>query len=137
MMRHRILSRLSTRSYSQSHDAPPPPRSRHAQWYAEMVPGMIPVAILGSAVYLGLRLLQSDLAHEKDLEDAQAHIHELEHKVDALQAARRTIASTGSASPPEHGTTVDRADDGMQSRGDDAPGRPNSRGWTAWFSSSR
>jgi hypothetical protein len=28
------------------------PKSPHAQWYADIVPAMIPIALLGSAVYL-------------------------------------------------------------------------------------
>jgi|ERR1700722_14262290 len=36
-------------SYSTSSSGP---RSRHAQWYADILPAMIPIAILGSAVYL-------------------------------------------------------------------------------------
>ncbi|KAG2152053.1 hypothetical protein BD769DRAFT_1402897 [Suillus cothurnatus] len=28
------------------------PRSAHSEWYASMLPGMVPVALLGSAVYL-------------------------------------------------------------------------------------
>lgn len=27
-------------------------RSAHGQWYADMLPGMVPVALLGSAVYM-------------------------------------------------------------------------------------
>ncbi|KIJ70290.1 hypothetical protein HYDPIDRAFT_104984 [Hydnomerulius pinastri MD-312] len=57
------MSRLSTlhrqipiRTRAQHHRAystsPSSARSGHANWYASMLPGMIPVAILGSAVYM-------------------------------------------------------------------------------------
>ena len=88
------------RTYSQQ----PPHKSAHAQWYSDVVPAMIPVALLGSAVYLvcgsisihtssdhtictqGLSLAQGGLAHEKYLEEARAHVKELEAEVAALRA---------------------------------------------------
>ena len=65
---------------------------------------MLPVALLGSAVYLGLHLFQSHLAHEKYLDEANARVQELERQVDALLAERAqaypsaSSASTASAS---------------------------------------
>ena len=29
-----------------------PPKSGHAQWYSDVVPAMVPIFLLGSAVYL-------------------------------------------------------------------------------------
>jgi hypothetical protein len=50
------LPSYNRRCYSnqQHHSESPQPkrRSAYGQWYAEVVPGMIPVALLGSAVYL-------------------------------------------------------------------------------------
>jgi len=45
---------------------------------------MIPVALLGSAVYLGLKLLQMQLATEKALDEADAKIAVLELRVEEL-----------------------------------------------------
>ncbi|KAF9246961.1 hypothetical protein BU15DRAFT_57903 [Melanogaster broomeanus] len=54
-----------------------------------MLPGMIPVALLGSAVYIGLQLVRGSLAHEKALDEAKDRIHALEEEVDRLQKERR------------------------------------------------
>ncbi|KIK30512.1 hypothetical protein PISMIDRAFT_670547, partial [Pisolithus microcarpus 441] len=43
----RIIARSSTRGYSER-----APSSKHAEWYSSMLPGMIPIALLGSAVYM-------------------------------------------------------------------------------------
>ncbi|KDQ64800.1 hypothetical protein JAAARDRAFT_52731 [Jaapia argillacea MUCL 33604] len=66
-------------------------KSAHALWYEDVVPGMIPIAILGSAVYMGLQLLQTNLSHEKYLEEARARVKALEAEVDALQKEREQI----------------------------------------------
>jgi hypothetical protein len=69
---------------------------------------MIPVALLGSAVYMvrmriliivivfqlcgnlqGLQLLQTHLSHEKYLDEARARVEELERDIDALVRERR------------------------------------------------
>lgn len=42
------------------YSSPPPPRSQasgHAHFYSDLLPGMLPVALLGSAVYLVRTLL--------------------------------------------------------------------------------
>ncbi|KAG2369978.1 hypothetical protein BDR07DRAFT_1347045 [Suillus spraguei] len=78
-----------TRGYSSTTE----PRSAHSEWYASMLPGMIPVALLGSAVYLGLQLLQSQLDHEKFLDEAQNKVRQLEEEVDRLQEERALQAS--------------------------------------------
>lgn len=49
---------------------------------------MIPVALLGSAVYLGMRLLQASLSHEKYLEQAEARVKELEVEIETLMHAQ-------------------------------------------------
>ncbi|KAI0676888.1 hypothetical protein C8Q78DRAFT_987421 [Trametes maxima] len=69
--------------------------SRHAQFYTEFAVGMIPVAILGSAVYLGLRTWQQYLAHERFLEEAQAHVQRLE--AESQTPAREAVAGGGAS----------------------------------------
>ncbi|KAI0027065.1 hypothetical protein K488DRAFT_91384 [Vararia minispora EC-137] len=59
---------------------------------------MIPIALLGSAVYLGLELLRSSLANEKHLDDARAHAAALEAEIDALLEARAAKAGQPSGS---------------------------------------
>jgi len=54
---------------------------------------MVPVFLLGSAVYLGLSLAQGTLAHEKYLEEARAHVKELEAEVVTLRAQATSSAS--------------------------------------------
>ncbi|TFK56084.1 hypothetical protein OE88DRAFT_1652680 [Heliocybe sulcata] len=75
-----------TRSYSTKNASE---KSPHAQWYSDIVPGMIPVAILGSTIYMGLRLWREQLAHEKHMEEARARVKELEAEVEALWEERR------------------------------------------------
>jgi len=53
---------------------------------------MIPVALLGSAVYLGLQLLQTHLSHEKYLDETRARVRELEQEIDALVLERRNTS---------------------------------------------
>ncbi|KAH7887927.1 hypothetical protein F5I97DRAFT_1926334 [Phlebopus sp. FC_14] len=72
----------------------PRPRSAHGDWYASMLPAMIPIALLGSAIYMGLQLVQTRLAREKYLDEANARIRALEIQVNTLQHQR------SSPSPP-------------------------------------
>ncbi|KAI0269235.1 hypothetical protein BC834DRAFT_865393 [Gloeopeniophorella convolvens] len=83
--RHRHFS--STRRIFQA-DAGHP-SSRHAQFYSDLVPAMIPVALLGSAVYMGLQLLQTYLSHEKYLDEARARVDELEREINILMLEKR------------------------------------------------
>ncbi|KAI6105752.1 hypothetical protein F5141DRAFT_1006739 [Pisolithus sp. B1] len=80
-------TRSTTRGYSQR-----APSSKHAEWYSSMLPGMIPIALLGSAVYMALHLAQCTLAHEKFLDEADARIRKLEEEVDRLQRERSISA---------------------------------------------
>jgi len=75
---------------------------------------MIPVALLGSAVYMGLQLLQTHLSHEKYLDEARARIKELEQDIDALLLERGRT----STSPLPAITTKDTA---------------NTRSWSRWL----
>lgn len=119
-------------------------RSPHAQFYSDLVPGMIPIALLGSAVYMvrnlfiplsrtllrtirgqlhsmqALQLLQSRLSHEKHLDEARSRINELEAEIDALleQQQARTSGVLGTATPVS---------------ADPASGAPKPRGWFGQF----
>jgi hypothetical protein len=84
---HRVLRTCVPRQRAYSTPASKP-RSGHADFYASLLPAMIPVALLGSAVYMGLHLAQSRLAHEKFLDEAREHIRVLEEEVDSLQRQR-------------------------------------------------
>ncbi|KAI6047366.1 hypothetical protein EDC04DRAFT_2622995 [Pisolithus marmoratus] len=83
-----------TRGYSER-----APSSKHAEWYSSMLPGMIPIALLGSAVYMALHLAQCTLAHEKFLDQADARIRKLEEEVDRLQREHSDTSSPPSPSP--------------------------------------
>jgi len=76
-------ARRLQRSYSQQ--SPSASKSRHAQWYSDMVPGMLPIALIGSTVYMTLQLVRTNLSHEQYLEDARARVQELETKLEKLQ----------------------------------------------------
>lgn len=58
---------------------------------------MIPVALLGSAVYLGLRLIRENLAHEKYLDEARARVKELEAEVMELRTVKQNTAAPPSS----------------------------------------
>ncbi|KAJ3828556.1 hypothetical protein EV361DRAFT_803294 [Lentinula raphanica] len=64
------------------------PKSPHAQWYADVLPAMVPIFLLGSAVYLGLQLAQTRLSHEKYMIEARERVEVLEAQIDALQHSR-------------------------------------------------
>ncbi|KAI0723352.1 hypothetical protein C8Q76DRAFT_722556 [Earliella scabrosa] len=92
-----------------------PPRSRHAQFYTDYAAGMIPVALLGSAVYIGLRTWQQHLAHERFLDEAQVRVQELEAEVTAL---RQQVQSGGGEGA---------------SQNTNSPAEPKKRaGWWPW-----
>ncbi|TBU48476.1 hypothetical protein BD309DRAFT_853759 [Dichomitus squalens] len=106
------------------------PPSPHARFYTDYAAGMIPVALLGSAVYIvrptplppsfshcarGLRTWQQHLAHERFLEEAHAHVQQLEAEV----IAQRELLK----SPPH----------AAQSPVSDAPAEAKKRkGWLPW-----
>lgn len=73
----------------------------HAQFYSELVPGMIPIALLGSAVFLGLRLLQSNLSHERYLDEARERVRELEAEIGVLRQQKLVEAQGTEVSPPQ------------------------------------
>jgi len=55
---------------------------------------MVPIFLLGSAVYLGLQLTQTRLSHEKYMVEAQERVEILEAQVDALQRSREQDSGT-------------------------------------------
>ncbi|GLB33637.1 hypothetical protein LshimejAT787_0105210 [Lyophyllum shimeji] len=59
---------------------------------------MVPIFLLGSAVYLGLQFAQQKLSHEKYMEEALGRVQNLEAEVDALQEKR--ASQTQGATPP-------------------------------------
>ena len=80
--------------------------SKHLAFYREIIPAMIPIFILGSAVYVvsgmkgwglseihfqgfslkSLHLTRNYLSHEKYVQDAEAEIAYLRQQVEALQS---------------------------------------------------
>ncbi|KAL0949627.1 hypothetical protein HGRIS_009672 [Hohenbuehelia grisea] len=82
---------------------PPPPTkgktpSPHAQWYADIVPAMVPIALIGSAIYLALQLAQVTLSQEKFVDEAEVRIAALEAEIRALEEQRQ-LASTSASAP--------------------------------------
>jgi len=71
--------------------------SKHLIFYREIIPAMIPIFILGSAVYMSLQLTRNYLSHEKYVQEAEAEIASLKQQVEALQShASSQGASTSS-----------------------------------------
>ncbi|TEB35515.1 hypothetical protein FA13DRAFT_1788142 [Coprinellus micaceus] len=54
----------------------------------------MPVFLLGSAIYLGLRLTQMNLSHERYMEQAEARIKALEDDIATLETSRRAAEAT-------------------------------------------
>ncbi|KAI0080762.1 hypothetical protein K474DRAFT_1657603 [Panus rudis PR-1116 ss-1] len=92
-------SRRSTIRFASHDTARKSPPSPHAHFYSDLVPGMIPIALLGSAVYMGLRLLQSHWSHEKYLDEARSRIAALEAELELLRLQPQVVADTTSAQP--------------------------------------
>jgi len=80
------------------------PKSAHSQLYTNTLPAMVPVFLLGSAVYLGLQLTQLKLSHEKYMQEATNRVIALEAEIDALQEER-----TNENSASVHSLTNDTA----------------------------
>ncbi|KAJ3487173.1 hypothetical protein NLJ89_g11740 [Agrocybe chaxingu] len=123
-----------TRSYSDTtrpnhvngpSEPPKPPKSRHAELYSGTFPAMIPIFLLGSAVYLGLELTQLKLAHEKYMEESEREVMALEAEIDVLQDRR-------AAQPEAASTTTTGSGTGGREEGDPASSpSPRSR-WRFW-----
>ncbi|KAF9649621.1 hypothetical protein BDM02DRAFT_3080573, partial [Thelephora ganbajun] len=69
-----------------------PANSRHSEWYRDMIPGMIPVALLGSTVYLGLQLARAKLSHEKQMAEAQERVSQLEGRLKYLESQIENVS---------------------------------------------
>jgi len=46
---------------------------------------MVPIALIGSTVYMALQLVRTNLSHEKYLDEAHATVKDLETKLAELQ----------------------------------------------------
>jgi len=110
---HRTLSTSSSTTSSSSatssrpSDADGPPKhqpNRHAQFYRDFVPAMIPIFLIGSAVYVSLQLAQSYLSHEKYATEARARITELERELRGLRAVQgqQSSPSPSSSAPTQN-----------------------------------
>lgn len=53
---------------------------------------MIPVALLGSSVYLGLQLARAKLSHEKQVSEAEERIAELEARLKYLESQIENVS---------------------------------------------
>ncbi|KAF7331951.1 hypothetical protein MKEN_00075400 [Mycena kentingensis (nom. inval.)] len=62
------------------------PKSPMGQWYSTILPAMLPISLLASAVYTGLLLAQLTLSHEKTIDKQTARLKQLEAEVDALSS---------------------------------------------------
>ncbi|EAU84268.2 hypothetical protein CC1G_01264 [Coprinopsis cinerea okayama7 len=63
----------------------------------------MPVFLLGSAIYLGLRLTQMKLSHEKYVVDAESRIQALEAEIAGLEKSGpepQVTVTSGSQTPP-------------------------------------
>ncbi|KAH7344450.1 hypothetical protein B0J17DRAFT_635465 [Rhizoctonia solani] len=90
---HRISIHQSVRHMSSSPKTPSP----HASFYSDTLPAMGPVFLIAFAVYMGLKLAQSRLAHEKFVLDTQSQIISLEQELERLREARRQPDTPGVA----------------------------------------
>ncbi|KAM5535660.1 hypothetical protein V8D89_010647 [Ganoderma adspersum] len=99
--RSHTSTRAQTRRPLSSQPQPPQP-SPHARFYTDYAAGMIPVALLGSAVYIGLRTWQQHLAQERFLEEAYTHVRQLEAEVIALRQNLQSETSPDAQSPGQN-----------------------------------
>jgi len=53
---------------------------------------MIPVALLGSTVYLGLQLARAKLSHEKQVVEAQERVSQLEARLRHLESEVENVS---------------------------------------------
>jgi len=64
---------------------------------------MIPIALLGSTVYLGLQLARSKLSHEKQVVEAQERVSQLESRLMRLESEIENV-SVKKVAPEEKST---------------------------------
>ncbi|KAJ6509973.1 hypothetical protein C8R47DRAFT_1208033 [Mycena vitilis] len=84
LARSTIVRQLAVRRYSAK------PKSPIGEWYSHILPAMLPVSLLASAVYTALLYAQLSLSHEKTMEEQAARLVQLEAEVDALHHARKS-----------------------------------------------
>jgi len=73
-------------------------KNPHADWYAQILPAMLPIALLGSTVYIALHLLQTHLSSERHAAEDKARIDALERQLDTLrQQQNRSLATNQTA----------------------------------------
>jgi len=70
---------------------------------------MIPIFLLGSAIYLGLELTQLKLAHQKYMDESAKRVEELETEIASLREKRLTQASSPSSPPEQSPSTKKRS----------------------------
>ncbi|KAF8528906.1 hypothetical protein BU17DRAFT_80056 [Hysterangium stoloniferum] len=75
-------------------------RNPHADWYAQILPAMLPVALLGSTVYITLHLLQTHLSTERHAEEDKATIDALQRQLDALREQQNIAPATSQTANP-------------------------------------
>jgi len=63
-----------------------------------MIPGMIPIALLGSAVYMGLQFARATLSHEKQVAEAQERVARLEARLKYLESQIGNVSVEEAAS---------------------------------------
>ncbi|KAJ7937210.1 hypothetical protein B0H13DRAFT_203469 [Mycena leptocephala] len=66
------------------------PKSPMGQWYSNILPAMLPISLLATAVYTALLYTQLTLSHEKTMEEQAAA---------SSSSRRRSTPSTAPASP--------------------------------------
>ncbi|KAG8822827.1 hypothetical protein FRC19_005162 [Serendipita sp. 401] len=103
--RCRLFNSSVVRSQIPSSPPPPPPstppsaskgdekekqRSRHASWYSDTLPQMIPIALLGFVVYELLEIARLSLVREHQ---TMEHIAQIKQKIEELDALKRKIES--------------------------------------------
>ncbi|KAB5593852.1 hypothetical protein CTheo_2704 [Ceratobasidium theobromae] len=71
--------------------------SPHATFYRDTVPAMGPVFLIAFAVFMGLKLAQSRLAHEKFVLETKSRIMSLEQELETLRNTRLHSGAPGSA----------------------------------------
>jgi len=57
-----------------------------------MIPGMIPIALLGSTIYFGLQLARAKLSHEKQVVEAEERVSQLEARLKHLESEIQTVS---------------------------------------------
>ncbi|OWZ56779.1 hypothetical protein C356_01481 [Cryptococcus neoformans c45] len=65
--------------------------NRHADWYREIVPAMVPIFVISTTIFLSLSLLRTYLSHSKSLAESEAHIALLETQLAQLRLEQKKM----------------------------------------------